>query len=49
MESYKKTYCFGCSKLRRCKNTGTQRAMGIDFIIWVCQWCRAAQTRRKNK
>lgn len=40
-------YCFGCSKKRPCKITGTYRYEGETHKIYVCQWCRAAITKRQ--
>lgn len=42
-------YCFGCSQMRPCLKTGTYRYDGKDWPIWVCQWCRAATTKRKKR
>ena len=41
-------YCFGCSKKRFCKITGTYRHEGETHKIYVCQWCRAAITKRQR-
>ena len=41
-------YCFGCAKLRPVKKTGEYKYKGVTSPILVCQWCRAAATRRRN-
>lgn len=42
-------YCFGCSQKRPCKITGTYRYEGETHKIYVCQWCRAAITKRQRR
>ena len=41
-------YCFNCSKKRPCKIAGTYRYEGETHKIYVCQWCRAAITKRQR-
>lgn len=45
----KSEICFGCLKKRRCKQNGTYRYNGKDWPIWVCQWCKAAITKSKQR
>ncbi len=42
-------YCYGCSKKRPCKITGTYGYEGETHKIYVCQWCRATTTKRKKQ
>ena len=41
-------YCFDCSKKREVKKTGEYIYEGNLLDIVVCQWCRAAETKRKR-
>jgi len=43
-----KDCCFNCGKLRPVKKIGSFECKGVISPIVVCQWCRAAETRRKN-
>jgi len=45
----KKQRCFNCNNMRACKSTGKYIFEGTKYDIWVCQWCRAAETKRKLK
>ena len=42
-------WCCSCSKWRMCKKTGEYTYEGKVCDIMVCQWCRAAETRRKRQ
>ena len=42
-----KNWCFNCGKLRLVKKIGSFECKGVISPIVVCQWCRAAATRRK--
>jgi len=42
-------YCFGCSKKRQCRSTGTYEHNDKEYNIYECQWCRANTTKRKNR
>ena len=41
-------YCFSCGKKRPVKKFGEYYLKGLKIDIVVCQWCRAAATRRKR-
>ena len=40
--------CDGCSKKRRTKGGDVYEFDGKIYYIKLCQWCRAAATRRKK-
>ena len=42
-------HCFGCAKKRSCKVMGTYKYDGKNHNIYVCQWCRAVSTKRKQR
>ena len=42
-------YCFGCSKKRPCKVTGTYGYEGETHNIYECPRCRATTTKRKKR
>jgi len=42
-------FCDGCSKKRRITKVGSYKFDGKTYYIKLCQWCRAAATRRKNE
>jgi len=41
-------FCDACNKKRRLINVGMYEFKGKIHYIRLCQWCRAAATRRKK-
>jgi len=41
-------FCDACNKERRIINVGLYEFKGKMYYIRLCQWCRAAATRRKR-
>lgn len=41
-------FCLNCAKKRLVKNIGEYTYEGVEYPIALCQWCRAANTRRKK-
>jgi len=41
-------YCINCGKKKPVKKIGEYYLKGLVIDIGVCQWCRAAATRRKR-
>jgi len=41
-------YCFNCNKKREVKAVGEYSWKGKKYPIFLCRWCRAANTKRKN-
>ena len=39
-------YCFNCQKKRKVKVVGEDSWKGVKIPIVLCQWCRAAATKR---
>ncbi len=42
-------YCYNCAKKRPCKPVGINKYEGKEYSIYLCQWCRASQTKRNKK
>ena len=40
--------CDACSKERKVTKVGRYKFDGKTYHIKMCQWCRAAATRRRN-
>lgn len=40
--------CYNCNKDRPVSVVGSYMSQGIEIDIVLCQWCKAASTRRKR-
>ena len=42
-------FCCLCGSQRPCVEVGKYRWEGAEYPLYACQWCRAAETRRKKR